>query len=121
MRLKTLFFYRQCCFVSRCAFSAVKVFRLWRYLKICIYYGASFLVYPVSDICDPLSKNPLFSQSIYVTGFEKNPAIRLTISSEMDYWLNTQYVPCSKVMSLVSVAAFLRPCVSLECHFGVIK
>jgi len=30
-------------------------------------------------------------------------------------------VPCSKVMSLVSVAVFLRPCVSLEWHFGAIK
>ena len=29
--------------------------------------------------------------------------------------------PCSKATSLVSVAAFLRPCVSLEWHFGVIR
>ena len=29
-------------------------------------------------------------------------------------------MPCSKVTSLVSVAAFLRPCVSLEWHFGAI-
>ena len=29
--------------------------------------------------------------------------------------------PCSKATSLVSVAAFLRPCVSLEWHFGAIK
>ena len=29
-------------------------------------------------------------------------------------------VPCSKVTSLVSVATFLRPCVSLEWHFGAI-
>ena len=30
-------------------------------------------------------------------------------------------VSCSKVTSLVSVAAFLRPCVSLEWHFGAIR
>lgn len=30
-------------------------------------------------------------------------------------------VPCSKVTSLVSVAAFLRPCVSLEWNFGTIR
>jgi len=41
--------------------------------------------------------------------------------------LLTQYtiifhcVPCSKVTSLVSVAAFLRPCVSLEWHFSAIR
>ena len=29
-------------------------------------------------------------------------------------------MPCSKVTSLVSVATFLRPCVSLEWHFGAI-
>ena len=30
-------------------------------------------------------------------------------------------VPCSKVTSLISVAVFLRPCVSFEWHFGAIK
>ena len=30
-------------------------------------------------------------------------------------------MPCSKVTSLVSVPAFLRPCVSLEWHFGTIR
>jgi len=41
----------------------------------------------------------------------------------MDYWLNTlssiifHCWPCSKATGLVSVAAFLRPCVSLEWHW----
>ena len=65
-----------------------------------------------------------------MTRFEKpgfhTHNIKLTISPEMDYWLNTlsyvfYCVPCSKVMSLVSVAAFLRPYVSLEWQFGAIK
>ena len=68
--------------------------------------------------------------NIYVTGFEKNPASTHAQYQTYDYTRNVllaQYTiifhcwPCSKATSLVSVAAFLRPCVSLEWHFGAIK
>ena len=64
----------------------------------------------------------------YVTGFEKT---RLPHTQYQTYdfsrnGLLAQYTiifrcwPCSKATGLVSVAAFLRPCVSLEWHFGAI-
>ena len=65
----------------------------------------------------------------YVTGFEKT---RLPHTQYQTYvftrnGLLAQYTiifhcwPCSKATSLVAVAAFLRPCVNLEWHFGAIK
>ena len=51
--------------------------------------------------------------------------IKLTILPEMDCWLKTLSYStvclAPKVMSLVSVAAFLRPCVSLKWRFGAIR
>ena len=51
--------------------------------------------------------------------------IKLTISPEMDYCLNrlsySTMCLAPKSTGLVSVAAFLRPCVSLEWHFGAIR
>ena len=64
-----------------------------------------------------------------MTGFEK-PELPHTQYQTYDFTRNgllAQYtiifhcVPCSKVTSLVTVAAFLRPCVSLEWHFGAIR
>ena len=65
---------------------------------------------------------------IIVTGFEKT---RLPHTQYQTYnftrnGLLAQYTiifhcwPCSKATGLVSVAAFLRPCVSVEWHFGAI-
>jgi len=67
-----------------------------------------------------------------VTGFEKKPASTHTISNlwfhqkwitgSIHYHIPVDHcVPCSKVMSLVSVAAFLIPCVNLEWYFGAIR
>jgi len=60
------------------------------------------------------------AQTTIVTGLEKNPASTHTISN-LQYTIIFHCVPCSKVMSLVSVAAFLRPCISLEWHFNAIR
>ena len=63
-----------------------------------------------------------------VTGFEKT-RLPHTQYQTYDFTRNgllAQYTiifhcwPCSKVTGLVSVATFLRPCVSLEWHFGAI-
>ena len=65
---------------------------------------------------------------LYVTGFEKT-RLPHTHYQTYDFTRNgllAQYTiifhcwPCSKATILVSVAAFLRPCVSLEWHFGAI-
>ena len=67
--------------------------------------------------------------SSYVTGFEKTQ-LPYTQYQTYDFTRNellAQYtiifhcVPCSKVTSLVSVATFLRPCVSLEWCFCTIR
>ena len=66
--------------------------------------------------------------SSFVTGFEKTwlPHTRYQTYDFTRNELLAQYTiifhccSCSKAMSLVSVAAFLRPCVSLEWHFGAI-
>jgi len=62
-----------------------------------------------------LKKKPSFhTHNIKLTIFTRNGLLA-------QYTIIFHCVPCSKVMSLVSVAAFLRPCVSLEWHFGAIK
>ena len=66
---------------------------------------------------------------VYVTGFEKTQ-LSHTQYQTYDFTRNglrAQYsiifhsVPCSKVTSLVFVAAFVRPCVSLEWHISAIE
>ena len=83
------------------------------------------------EVCSNI-KNTLIEQlcnnctTSIVTRFEKTwlphtHNIKLTIP-EMEllaqYTIIFHCVLCFKVTSLVSVAAFLRPCVSLEWHFG---
>jgi len=68
------------------------------------------------EVCDRIWKNQASTHTI---------AIKLTILPEMDCWFNTlslfYWVPWSKVTSLVSVAAFPRPCVILKWCFGPIS
>ena len=64
-----------------------------------------------------------------MTGFEKTwlPHTQYQTYDFTRNGLLAQYtiifhcVPCSKITSLVSVAAFLRSCVSLKWHFGAIR
>ena len=66
---------------------------------------------------------------LFVTGFEKTrfphtqyQAYNFTRNGSLaQYAIIFHCVPCSKVTSLISVAAFLRPCVSLKWHFGAIR
>ena len=62
----------------------------------------------------PDLKKPGFHTQYQTYDFTRNGLLA-------QYTIIFHCVPCSKVMSLVSVAAFLRPCVSLEWHFGTIK
>ena len=65
----------------------------------------------------------------YVTGFQKSRLLHTQYQTYnftrngllAQYTIIFHCVPCSKVMSLVSVAAFLRPCVSLKWHFDAIR
>ena len=71
----------------------------------------------------------LIHLSKFVTGFEKTwlPHKQYQAYVFTRNGLLAQYTiifhcwPCSKETSLVSVAAFPRPCVSLEWHFGAIR
>ena len=67
--------------------------------------------------------------AVYVTGFKKT-RLPHTQYQTYDFTRNgllAQYTiifhcwPCSKPTGLVSVAGFLRPCVSFEQHFGTIR
>jgi len=71
----------------------------------------------------------VLSATVNVTGFEKKTSfhthyIKLMILPKVDCWLNIllySWVPCFEVMSLVSVAAFARPCLSLKWSFSTIS
>ena len=98
--------------------------------KLILQTNATFFIVIVHCMeSRPHKSLPRVFISKYVTGFEKI-WLPHTQCQTYDFTRNellAQYtiifhcVFCSKVTSLVSVAAFPRPCVSLEWHFGTIR
>ena len=70
---------------------------------------------PPYTVCDQIwKKKPASTHTISNLRFHQNGLLA-------QYTIIFHCVPCSKVTSLVSVAVFLIPCVSLEWRFGAIR
>jgi len=105
----------------------------WPFTKKALVIFAIYWAMTWTCMCAQLTNEPISSLVLFSNcdriwkkpGFHTHN-IKLMISPKMDYWLNTlSYstvcLASKSRTSLVSVAAFLRPCVSLGWHFGIIR